>query len=47
MERIIHPVTGESGFFCSNRQKILIEAIVQNFNQDYLPHSDVRGNDLD
>ena len=45
MERIIHPISGEEGFFCTNRQKILIEAIIQNFNQDFLPRSDVREND--
>ena len=49
MERITHPVTGEQGFFCSNGDKLLIDAILNDFSQSVLrlPHSEVRGNDLD
>ena len=47
MDTILHPITGEQGYFCSNKEKTLIDAILNDFNQSILiPHS-VRGNDLD
>lgn len=50
MENIIHPVSGEQGYFCSLKEKILIDAIIQDFNSVNLvvqsSRSNVRGGDL-
>lgn len=48
MERILHPVSGESGYFTTEQEKTLIDAILNDFSQSVLrlPHSEVRGNDL-
>lgn len=32
MERIIHPVSGEIGFFCSEKEKILVDAILVDYS---------------
>lgn len=32
MERIIHPISGESGFFCSEKEKILVDAILVDYS---------------
>ena len=32
MERIFHPVSGESGFFCSEKEKILVDAILVDYS---------------
>jgi hypothetical protein len=32
MEKIIHPVSGENGYFCSEKQKLVIDAIIDDFN---------------
>ena len=47
MESIIHPISGESGYFYSEREKTLIDAVLKDFvvNQFVLQVSshDVRG----
>lgn len=32
MEKIYHPVSGESGFFCSEKEKILVDAILVDYS---------------
>ena len=36
MESLIHPISGENGYFCSEKEKILIDAIVQDFSMNQL-----------
>ena len=36
MELIYHPVSGEKGFFCTNREKVLIDAIIRDFSMNHL-----------
>ena len=36
MEKIIHPVSGENGYFASETEKILIDAIIQDFSVNQL-----------
>ena len=31
MDKILHPVTGETGFFCTPTEKGIIDAILMNF----------------
>lgn len=41
MERILHPCSGESGFFVTDKEKTLIDIVFNSFNQAILqiPHS--------
>lgn len=32
MEKIFHPVSGESGYFTTEQEKILIDAIIYDYN---------------
>ena len=45
MNKILHPVSGESGYFCSEREKVLIDAVLKDFvvNQLVLTSADGRG----
>lgn len=47
MENIIHPISGETGYFCTNKEKTLIDTILKDFiiNQHILQVSshDMRG----
>jgi len=44
MEKILHPVSGESGYFASESEKVLIDAIIQDFSVNQLvTHSSVSG----
>lgn len=36
MELINHPVSGEQGFFCTNKEKILIDAVLTDFSMNQL-----------
>ena len=36
MERIFHPVSGESGFFATEQEKVLIDAILVSYSVDQL-----------
>ena len=36
MEKIIHPVSGESGYFCTESEKNLIDAIVSDYSMNHL-----------
>lgn len=36
MEQIFHPVSGESGYFCTERQKVLIDAILSDYSMNHL-----------
>ena len=50
MERIIHPQTGENGYFCTCKQKALVDALVSNFSSQLLlqsSHEDVRGGEFE
>ena len=45
MQSIIHPISGEKGFFCSEKEKILIDAILCDYSVNHLVTTshDVRG----
>ena len=45
MEKIYHPVSGESGYFATTEEKILIDAILYDYsvNQLVLTSTDGRG----
>ena len=45
MDSIIHPISGETGYFCSEKEKNLIVAIVRDFviNQLVVTSADGRG----
>ena len=32
MEKIFHPVSGESGYFTTEQEKVLIDAIIHDYN---------------
>jgi len=34
MDKLYHPVSGESGYFCNEREKLLIDAVLS----DYMNH---------
>ena len=36
MENIIHPISGENGYFCTNEEKILIDAILRDYSMNQL-----------
>jgi len=49
MDKILHPVSGEYGYFCSEKEKILIDAILQDFSMNQLvvqSSRSARGGDL-
>ena len=31
MDKILHPVSGENGYFCSEKEKTLIDAVLKDF----------------
>ena len=44
MERIFHPVSGESGYFTTEQEKVLIDAIIHDYNNQLVVTSaDGRG----
>lgn len=48
MEKIIHPISGESGYFATNKEKTLIDAVLSDYVINQLvvnvsSHNDVRG----
>ena len=44
MERIFHPVSGESGYFATEQEKVLIDAIIHDYNNQLVVTSaDGRG----
>ena len=36
MDKILHPISGEKGFFCSVEEKTLIDAIIKDFSVNQL-----------
>jgi hypothetical protein len=36
MDRIYHPVSGEEGYFCTSQEKILIDAILNDYSMNQL-----------
>ena len=36
MEKIYHPVSGKSGYFCDETEKILIDAIITDYSMNQL-----------
>lgn len=36
MEKIFHPVSGETGYFATEQEKTLIDAIIQDFSINQL-----------
>ena len=45
MERIYHPVSGEKGYFATEQEKVLIDAVLIDFktNQLVVASADSRG----
>ena len=45
MNKILHPVSGENGYFCTETEKVLIDTILKDyvFNQLVLTSADGRG----
>ena len=45
MEKILHPISGETGYFASEKEKILIDTVLKDFvlNQLVLTSHNVRG----
>lgn len=45
MDKIIHPVSGETGYFASEKEKLLIDTVLKDFviNQLVLTSADGRG----
>ena len=44
MERIIHPISGEKGYFATEKEKTLIDAILCDYSMNQLvTHSSVSG----
>lgn len=45
MEKILHPISGETGYFASEKEKILIDTVLKDFvlNQLFLTSHNVRG----
>ena len=31
MDQILHPITGEQGYFCSSKEKEVIDAIISDY----------------
>ncbi len=36
MDKILHPVSGEDGYFCTETEKILIDAILHDYSMNQL-----------
>ena len=36
MNKIFHPVSGEEGYFCSEQEKVLIDAILHDYSMNQL-----------
>ena len=36
MDKIFHPVSGESGYFCTEQEKVLIDAVLTDFTANQL-----------
>ena len=36
MDKVFHPISGEKGFFCSETEKILIDAILSDYSMNQL-----------
>ena len=44
MDKILHPVSGESGYFCTETEKVLIDAILCDYSSQLVVTSaDGRG----
>lgn len=44
MDKIYHPVSGESGYFCTEQEKVLIDAMIVDYsNQLVVTSADGRG----
>ena len=47
MDKILHPVSGEHGYFCTETEMVLIDAILHDYSMNQLVLSktshDVRG----
>lgn len=43
MEKIYNPVSGESGYFCSEKEKILIDAILSDYSMNQLVVTSANG----
>ena len=43
MERIFHPVSGESGYFTTEQEKVLIDAMISDYSMNQLVVTSANG----
>ena len=43
MDTVYHPVSGEKGFFCSELEKTLIDAIISDYSMNHLVVTSANG----
>ena len=43
MEKIFHPVSGESGYFTTEQEKVLIDAIITDYSMNQLVVTSANG----
>ena len=43
MDTVYHPVSGEKGFFCSELEKTLIDAIISDYSMNQLVVTSANG----
>ena len=43
MDKVFHPISGEKGFFCSETEKILIDAILSDYSMNHLVVTSANG----
>lgn len=43
MDCILHPVSGEEGYFCTKQEKILIDAILHDYSSQFVLNSSANG----
>lgn len=39
MIKLCHPVSGEEGYFCTEQEKILIDAIISDYSNQFVVNS--------
>ena len=43
MEKICHPISGESGYFATEKEKVLIDAIIHDYSMNQLVLTSANG----
>ena len=44
MDKIFHPVSGENGYFCTEQEKILSDAILSDYSMNQLVSQEASAN---